>query len=224
VLNAWDSAAIFFQASTSFGIEISINTTYAACSMPATGGNLCEPVSNTWYSESFAPFNATLQLSPRRGTLITKSGFRTTATRLGSASGETRIAAALPSSPTVGIVSRFVASLFTCDRDSIYRKRSPFFGPERFTYEPENNRYICPAGQFLNYSGRVYRNRAFNYIGTRKSVVRARSGHKAPVLPSGALSSTRTNQPDNVRGSWSTRQSSPKHSGKERRWKPCSRN
>jgi transposase len=53
-------------------------------------------------------------------------------------------------------------------RDSIHRKRSPFFGPERFTYEPENNRYLCPAGQFLNYAGRVYRNRAFNYIGTRK--------------------------------------------------------
>jgi hypothetical protein len=53
-------------------------------------------------------------------------------------------------------------------RDSIHRKRSPFFGPERFTYEPDNNRYICPAGQFLNYGGRVYRNRAFNYIGTRK--------------------------------------------------------
>ena len=53
-------------------------------------------------------------------------------------------------------------------RDSIHRKRSPFFGPDRFIYEPENNRYICPAGQFLNYGGRVYRNRAFNYIGTRK--------------------------------------------------------
>jgi transposase len=35
-------------------------------------------------------------------------------------------------------------------RDSIHRKNSPFFGPERFTYEPENNRYICPAGQPLN--------------------------------------------------------------------------
>jgi len=44
-------------------------------------------------------------------------------------------------------------------RDSIHRKNSPFFGPERFTYEPENNRYLCPAGQFLNYGGRVYRNR-----------------------------------------------------------------
>ena len=53
-------------------------------------------------------------------------------------------------------------------RDSIHRKNSPFYGPERFTYEPENNRYICPAGQPLNYGGRVHRNRAFNYIGTRK--------------------------------------------------------
>jgi transposase len=53
-------------------------------------------------------------------------------------------------------------------RDSIHRKRSPFFGPERFTYQPEHNRYLCPAGQVLNYGGRVYRNRAFNYIGTRK--------------------------------------------------------
>jgi transposase len=53
-------------------------------------------------------------------------------------------------------------------RDSIHRKRSPFFGPERFTYDPENDRYICPAGQPLNYGGHVHRNRAYNYIGTRK--------------------------------------------------------
>jgi transposase len=53
-------------------------------------------------------------------------------------------------------------------RDSIHRKRSPFFGPERFTYEPENNRYICPARQPLNYGGWVHRNHAYNYIGTRK--------------------------------------------------------
>jgi hypothetical protein len=55
-------------------------------------------------------------------------------------------------------------------RDSIHRKKSPFYGPERFTYEPENNRYICPAGQPLNY-GRVHRNRAYNYIGTRKRCI-----------------------------------------------------
>jgi hypothetical protein len=48
------------------------------------------------------------------------------------------------------------------------RKNSPFYGPERFTYEAENNRYICPAGQPLNYGGRSHRNRAWTYIGTRK--------------------------------------------------------
>jgi transposase len=53
-------------------------------------------------------------------------------------------------------------------RDSIHRKNSPFYGPEGFTYQPEHNRYICPAGQPLNYGGRVHRNRAYAYIGTRK--------------------------------------------------------
>jgi Transposase DDE domain len=53
-------------------------------------------------------------------------------------------------------------------RDSIHRKNSPFFGPERFTYQPEHNRYICPAGQPLNYGGHSQRNRTYVYIGTRK--------------------------------------------------------
>jgi len=53
-------------------------------------------------------------------------------------------------------------------RDSIHRKNSPFYGPERFTYLPENNSYRCPAGQPLNYGGRNMRNRTFAYIGTRK--------------------------------------------------------
>src|SRR5436189_1415120 len=53
-------------------------------------------------------------------------------------------------------------------RDSIHRKRSPFFGPERFTYEPEHDRYICPAGQIMNYGGRSHRNHAWTYLGTSK--------------------------------------------------------
>ena len=53
-------------------------------------------------------------------------------------------------------------------RDSIHRKNSPFFGPERFTYEEEHDRYICPAGQPLNYGGRSHLNHAWTYIGTRK--------------------------------------------------------
>src|SRR6202795_716288 len=52
--------------------------------------------------------------------------------------------------------------------DSIHRKRSTFFGPERLPYKTEHNRFICPAGQALNYGGWVHRNRAYNYIGTPK--------------------------------------------------------
>jgi len=37
-------------------------------------------------------------------------------------------------------------------RDSIRRKNSPFYGPERFLYQPGSNSYICPAGQQLNYA------------------------------------------------------------------------
>ncbi len=44
-------------------------------------------------------------------------------------------------------------------RDSIHRRNSPFYGPERFTSQPERNRYICPAGQPLNYGGRVQQSR-----------------------------------------------------------------
>jgi hypothetical protein len=53
-------------------------------------------------------------------------------------------------------------------RDSIHRKNSPYYGPERFTYQPESNSYRCPAGQPLNYGGRSLRNRTYVYIGTRK--------------------------------------------------------
>ena len=53
-------------------------------------------------------------------------------------------------------------------RDSIHRKNSPFYGPERFTYQAESNSYRCPAGQQLNYVGLNVRNRTHAYIGNRK--------------------------------------------------------
>ncbi len=53
-------------------------------------------------------------------------------------------------------------------RDAVGRTRSPFYGSECFTYLPESNSYICPAGQQLNYGGRNEGNRTFGYIGTRK--------------------------------------------------------
>ena len=39
------------------------------------------------------------------------------------------------------------------------RKIYPGYGPERFTYLPESNRYLCPAGEQLNYVGWNVRNR-----------------------------------------------------------------
>jgi hypothetical protein len=53
-------------------------------------------------------------------------------------------------------------------RESIRRKNSPFYGPERFTYQPESNSYRCPAGEQLNYVGLNVRNRAHAYIGRSK--------------------------------------------------------
>jgi transposase len=53
-------------------------------------------------------------------------------------------------------------------RDSVLRKNSPFYGPERFTYLPESNSYLCPAGEQLNYVGLNVRNRAHAYIGSGK--------------------------------------------------------
>jgi transposase len=53
-------------------------------------------------------------------------------------------------------------------RDSALRKNSPFYGPERFTYLPASNSYLCPAGEQLNYVGLNVRNRAHAYIGSGK--------------------------------------------------------
>jgi len=53
-------------------------------------------------------------------------------------------------------------------RDSALRKNNPGYGPERFTYLPESNRYRCPAGEHLNYAGLNVRNRAHAYIGSAK--------------------------------------------------------
>jgi len=62
-----------------------------------------------------------------------------------------------------------VASHPTCStRDSALRTKSPFYGPEHFTYQPESNSYRCPVGGQLNYVGLNVRNRAHAYIGSGK--------------------------------------------------------
>src|SRR6266566_5020846 len=51
-------------------------------------------------------------------------------------------------------------------RDSTLRKNSPLYGPERFSYLPESNSYLCPAGQQLNYGGHNARKRARDLANT----------------------------------------------------------
>jgi hypothetical protein len=82
-------------------------------------------------------------------------------------------------------------------RDSARRKQSPFYGPERFTYQPESNSYRCPAGEQLNYVGLNVRNRAHAYIGSAKRC--------------GSCS-----QKEHCTN-WRTRRHSPVPSGRERR-------
>jgi len=52
--------------------------------------------------------------------------------------------------------------------DNALRKNNPGYGPERFTYQPESNTYVCPAGEQLNYVGLNVRNRAHAYIASAK--------------------------------------------------------
>jgi hypothetical protein len=72
---------------------------------------------------------------------------------------------------------------------------------------------------------RSLRNRTYAYIGTRKRCgACALKAQCTSEVPSAFLPFTWTRLPGNARGTWRTRQSLPRHSGKERRWKPCSRN
>src|SRR5260370_26945682 len=55
-------------------------------------------------------------------------------------------------------------------RESAKRKNSPFYGPERSTYQPESNSYRCPAGEQLNYVWFNARNPAHAYVGSAKRI------------------------------------------------------
>lgn len=48
-------------------------------------------------------------------------------------------------------------------RDTALRKNNPLYAPDRFTYLAENNSYLCPVGQRLNFVGLNVRNRTHAY-------------------------------------------------------------
>src|SRR5207245_3714558 len=51
-------------------------------------------------------------------------------------------------------------------RDNALRKNNPLYGPERFTYLPESNSNVCPAGKQLTNVGLTLRNRPHAYVAT----------------------------------------------------------
>ena len=108
-------------------------------------------------------------------------------------------------------------------RDSALRKNSPLYGPERFTYLPESNRYLCPAGQQLNYGGHNARNRTHVYIGTRKRCGGCSQKAQCTSSPLSILPSTCMNRLGNAPESWPTRQLLPMRSDNESKWRRCSR-
>jgi hypothetical protein len=94
VLNAWDSAGNLFQASSQFTVPISLNTNYPSCSNPKTGVQICQPVSNTWYPESFAPFFAAGSAS-----VVTMTGYINSQNRVSTNGNSFGIGVGIPPDP-----------------------------------------------------------------------------------------------------------------------------
>ena len=109
-------------------------------------------------------------------------------------------------------------------RDSALRKNSPLYGPERFTYLPESNSYLCPAGEQLNYGGHNARNRTHVYIGTRK---RCGGCAQKAQCTSSPLKYLAIHMHEPARQRARDLVHTPAFvdaQGRERRWKRCSRN
>ena len=87
-------------------------------------------------------------------------------------------------------------------RDSIHRKRSPYFGPERFTYEVGTRSLYLPgrAAPELR-RPKPSQSRLGPTSGPANGVARARSEHNARAPLSDAWSSTSTNRRGNAHGS-----------------------
>jgi hypothetical protein len=102
-------------------------------------------------------------------------------------------------------------------RDSARRKQSPFYGPERFTYQSESNSYRCPAGEQLNYVGLNVRNRAHATSAVPNVAGRPPKKHTARVVDTNISPFTCMNLRGNRRENWRTRRPSPAPSGRERR-------
>ena len=102
-------------------------------------------------------------------------------------------------------------------RDSARRKRSPFYGPEGFTYQPESNSYRCPAGEQLNYVGLNARNRAHAYISSAKRCGPCSLKAQCTSGRYKYLAIHMHEQPGNKRENWRRRRPSLAPNGPERK-------
>ena len=82
-------------------------------------------------------------------------------------------------------------------RDSIHRKNSPFYGPSGLLINPKATAISVPPVSHSTMVVEFIGTAPTTTSGPANAVARARKDRNAPVLPSGALSSTRTNQPGN---------------------------
>jgi len=101
---------------------------------------------------------------------------------------------------------RIAASLLYATRDSIHRKNSPFYGPERLLSTGKQQLSLSGREQ-LNYGGRSQRNRTMSTLNPQTlRCVRAKTPmHRAP---SAVSPSTWRNQPQRA-ASWRRHQSLP---------------
>ena len=110
-------------------------------------------------------------------------------------------------------------------RDSIHRKRSPYFGPERFMYEPEHRSLYLPcrsAPELRRSKSSQSRLDLHRDTQTVWPVPAPAAMHQCGFpLPWSSIS---TNRHGNTPGSWRTHLSLPRHNGRERKWRRCLQN
>ena len=97
--------------------------------------------------------------------------------------------------------------------------RGELYGNEKFTYDPENNRF-CPQGKRLNYIG-IVGNRAHVYHTTRKRCRDCPARRSAPRASIESSPCTSTNRIDSVRTRSPRHRLSPRPREHGARWKPC---
>ena len=102
--------------------------------------------------------------------------------------------------------------------------RAPSTAPNVLPIFRKATAIAAPQGSHSTMAAAMLATAPMPISGPANAVVRARKKRNAPVEHSVILPSTWMSLPGNGHASWPTRHSSRTHSGKERRWKHCSRN